>query len=146
MSEDNKLAVAENALQVAQEQMKDGEEKPVDLVERSAADMMRASFNDLTSDFEFQKAIHAELKKRLETASLPELITIDSNTSLAVNDKLNRLMNPVFNMMSTKMESEGRVKSASVNGGQVSMQNIQSLNIPSNVLQSFVDKSLDGDK
>ena len=146
MSEDNKLAVAENALQVAQEQMKDEEEKPVDLVERSAADMMRASFNDLTSDFEFQKAIHAELKKRLETASLPELITIDSNTSLAVNDKLNRLMNPVFNMMSTKMESEGRVKSASVNGGQASMQNFQSLNIPSNVLQSFVDKSLDGDK
>lgn len=147
MEQENKeVAVAENALQKVESTMKTPEEKPTDLVERSVADLVKASVESLKEDFAHQQKIHKEMESKMSELDAPTLMTHDQNTSMAINDKLNRLLTPTFQMIASRQENEMKVKAAAAAGSQapgLSMQSIQNLNIPPAVLQSLVDNSFD---
>lgn len=79
---------------------------PITSVEESLAQFVRDTFEVTKKDFEFNQSLQEELCRRLPEMSNSELITLHSNSNVNNNDKVSKIINPTFGMITTKQQAE----------------------------------------
>lgn len=100
------------------ETMKENLEKPVqksqlDKVEDSLAKFVDDSFDIARAEFEFQKAIQAEIvANRLNTMTDNQIIALISNTGVNSADKIAKTMNPWVQLATARQQAQIQAESA----------------------------------
>lgn len=132
---------------------------PITSVEESLAQFVRDTFEVTKKDFEFNQSLQEELCRRLPEMSNSELITLHSNSNVNNNDKVSKIINPTFGMITTKQQAEitaakqqEREANVVVNTGMQTMaalnntaskEVLQGMAALTNMLQSIVKENKD---
>ena len=123
-----------------EEQIKDlaNRTTPVRLIESSLSKFLADTFIMAREEDDYQKAIKAEVLKRLPEFKSSELIALLTSASTNKNDMLSKLISPTMQLLTAAQQNEMATKQKEITG-TITQNNIKEINniAPTEVLQGL---------